>query len=69
MPLYDCRCTECGHRFEESRSMIARDEPYECPKCGGEARRVFNTPPALPWTPVASESGRKFHTERLREGC
>ena len=33
MPLYEYRCTACGHRFELLRSISQRDEAV-CEKCG-----------------------------------
>lgn len=32
MPLYEYRCEECGHEFEEWKSMSRRDEA-DCPEC------------------------------------
>ena len=40
MPLYDYRCTQCGHRFELLRSISDRDN-VKCEKCGGEVARVY----------------------------
>ena len=40
MPLYDYRCTECGHRFEMLRSISERDTA-KCEKCGGKVERVY----------------------------
>ena len=39
MPLYDYRCTECGHRFELLRSISERDTAV-CEKCGGKLERI-----------------------------
>lgn len=35
MPMYEYRCRNCGHSFDEliTSSSIA-DEDIECPKCG-----------------------------------
>ena len=33
MPLYEYRCTKCGHRFEKIQSFSADPEKV-CPKCG-----------------------------------
>lgn len=38
MPLYQYRCTVCGHEFELLTTIDKRDEA-RCPKCGGEAER------------------------------
>ena len=40
MPIYDFRCTQCGHRFELMRSISNRDG-VTCPKCGGSVARVY----------------------------
>lgn len=40
MPLYDYRCTVCGHRFEELRSISQRDTAV-CEKCGAKVERVY----------------------------
>ncbi len=31
MPLYDFKCTSCGHRFEE---LVKVDKKARCPACG-----------------------------------
>ena len=40
MPLYDYRCTACGHRFELLRSISERDTAV-CEKCGERVERVY----------------------------
>jgi putative FmdB family regulatory protein len=43
MPTYEYVCRVCGHTFEIVRSM--NDPPLtECPRCGGELRRIFAPP-------------------------
>ena len=43
MPLYEYRCTQCGHRFEKIQSFTA--EPLTaCPKCGGTLERPLTAP-------------------------
>jgi putative FmdB family regulatory protein len=40
MPTYQYRCRSCGHDTEVVQSFS--DPPLtECPKCGGELRKVF----------------------------
>jgi len=36
MPLYDYRCNECGHIWEEQQTVNARNVPRynPCPECG-----------------------------------
>jgi putative FmdB family regulatory protein len=43
MPTYEYACRSCGHTFEIVRSMS--DPPLtECPRCGGELRKIFAAP-------------------------
>ncbi len=41
MPVYEYKCTECGHRFDLIQSMDA-EKVAECEECGKEAKRVFS---------------------------
>jgi putative FmdB family regulatory protein len=43
LPLYEYRCTQCGHRFEKIQSFSAEAE-VECPKCGGPLERPLTAP-------------------------
>ena len=43
MPLYEYRCTKCGHRFEKIQSFNAEPE-RECPKCHGPLIRPLTAP-------------------------
>ncbi len=41
MPIYEYRCTECGHQFEVHQSFS--DAPLQvCPNCQGKLRKVFH---------------------------
>ena len=40
MPVYDYKCTACGHRFELLQSISSRGETV-CPRCGGKVARVY----------------------------
>ena len=41
MPTYEYRCTKCGEHLEVVQSF--KDAPLtECPKCGGELRKVYS---------------------------
>lgn len=42
MPVYAYKCKSCGHQFEVRQSFS--DAPLsECPQCGGELRKQFNS--------------------------
>ncbi|NLF31791.1 MAG: zinc ribbon domain-containing protein [Planctomycetes bacterium] len=42
MPVYEYRCQQCGHEFENlARTMNAKAPA--CPKCGGAAGRKLST--------------------------
>ncbi|MGB6194702.1 MAG: FmdB family zinc ribbon protein [Terracidiphilus sp.] len=43
MPLYEYRCTKCGHRFEKIQSFSSAPET-ECPKCHGALERPLTVP-------------------------
>jgi putative FmdB family regulatory protein len=41
VPIYEYRCTACGHALEELQPMGA-GPPGPCPACGGELRRTYS---------------------------
>lgn len=41
MPVYDYKCTRCGHRFDLLRGLSSRDDEVKCPKCEGGVVRVY----------------------------
>lgn len=43
LPLYEYRCTSCGHTFEKIQSFSAEPERV-CPRCGGELIRPVTAP-------------------------
>jgi putative FmdB family regulatory protein len=43
LPLYEYRCTSCGHRFEKIQKVNDAPETA-CPKCGGELIRPLTAP-------------------------
>ncbi len=43
MPLYEYRCSQCGHRFEKIQSFSA-PETAACPKCEGTSERLLSAP-------------------------
>ena len=40
MPLYQYRCTKCGHDFELLTTIDKRNEAC-CPKCGEKAEQAW----------------------------
>lgn len=41
MPLYEYRCTHCGHHFERIQPVGAPPEP--CPACGAPSRKAYGS--------------------------
>lgn len=44
MPIYSYKCLSCGECYDAMRSFADSDTSDICPKCGGEAKRVFSEP-------------------------
>lgn len=43
MPTYSYKCKKCSEGFEAFRSISARDEKIECPKCASlETERLVD---------------------------
>ena len=40
MPLYDFKCTECEHIFEELASISETSDP-PCTECGSETEKLI----------------------------
>ncbi len=40
MPLYEYKCEQCGHSFEQ---IVHFDEHVSCPRCSGEVRKLMST--------------------------
>jgi len=41
MPIYEYKCEECGHVFEE---LTFHDgEAIECPRCSGKVRKLMSS--------------------------
>ncbi|MBN9657946.1 MAG: zinc ribbon domain-containing protein [Acidobacteria bacterium] len=36
MPMYEYRCTECGHLYEQLRRMSEADQQLVCPRCASQ---------------------------------
>lgn len=43
MPIYEYRCSDCGHQFEVAQRM-ADDPITECEVCGGQVSKVLFAP-------------------------
>ena len=60
MPIYEYECGLCQLNFEKKQGFD--DEPVAiCPKCQGEARRVFHPAPII-------FKGSGFYTTDSRKG-
>ena len=43
MPIFEYRCSSCGHRFEKIQKSSG-SRPAPCPNCGGAAKRLASAP-------------------------
>jgi len=41
-PQYEYCCTECQVILERMSSIHNRDKDIECPRCGGEAKKIIS---------------------------
>jgi putative FmdB family regulatory protein len=46
VPTYEYECDECGQRFEQFQSIKA-DPIQQCPRCGGNVRRLIGSGAAI----------------------
>ena len=46
MPIYEYRCTKCAFQFEVKRGF-GEISSAPCPRCQGEAHRVFSPVPVI----------------------
>lgn len=51
MILFDFKCTQCDHTFEELVKSSVMEIP--CPECGETAKRALLTPPRVDWMSMA----------------
>ena len=56
MPLYEYKCTGCGHEFEVL--ILKASQPVACPSCAGASVERL-----LSMFAVSSESSRQANTE------
>jgi putative FmdB family regulatory protein len=62
MPIYDFKCRECGHRFEE---LVRLNDTTDCPKCGAKnAERQFSISAA-----VSTDRTRKRSAKTARRAA
>lgn len=64
MPIYEYKCKKCGEVTSELRLMAQREEPLECPACGGEAEVILSpfaagrrSKSGGAWTPPCDDCG------------
>jgi putative FmdB family regulatory protein len=71
MILFDFKCSECDHTFEELVKSATRQIP--CPLCEGTAYRVLLRPPRIDWlsmgaqrnaSPEAIDRWERLHREQ-----
>ncbi|HPN33237.1 MAG TPA: zinc ribbon domain-containing protein [bacterium] len=44
MPIYEYRCTQCGHAFEAFQRMGADGQDLTCPKCQApKPEKIFSS--------------------------
>lgn len=44
MPIYEYKCQQCNHRFEQLIMSSSTESVVECPAChGSEVNRLFST--------------------------
>ncbi len=43
MPIYEFVCNKCSNKFEKLLPMNDGKDGVFCPKCNGEAHKVFST--------------------------
>jgi putative FmdB family regulatory protein len=69
MPLYDFKCRQCGHRFEE---LVRLNDTVDCPKCKAKnAERLFSMSAAVitpkdraRTTKIARRAATSVHKEK-----
>ncbi len=67
MPLYQYRCDDCGHEFEEIHSFASALP--ECPECeSAHVKRLITTAPAITKGALAHPGdGKRATKEQLRD--
>jgi len=69
LPIYEYECTCCSFRFELKRSF-KENTPVSCPRCGGNAQRIFSPVPIIfKGSGFYSTDNRDNHDGSLQEGA
>ncbi len=72
MPIYEYRCRECDHRFEQLTSMTANETEMECPACHEKdvekVLSLFASRPAVSAKPSASTGCTTCSVPSFRSG-
>jgi putative FmdB family regulatory protein len=42
MPIYEYRCESCDTVTEKMRKVKEKDDPLECPECGGDTQKCVS---------------------------
>ncbi len=42
MPLYEYKCEQCEIVFSDLRRAAEREDPIQCPECGGQGKILFS---------------------------
>jgi len=67
MPIYEYECGKCSLRFE-LRRRFGEDGSGPCPRCGGEAHRLFSPVPIIfKGSGFYVTDSRKDHNESLAD--
>ena len=46
MPLYEYKCNNCGHLFEDYQKTLHEPEP-KCINCGGKVQKLISAPAVI----------------------
>jgi putative FmdB family regulatory protein len=65
MPRYEYKCPDCGHEWEETRSM-AEIDTARCLECLAQGRIVFSAAPPTMWFPGSTRTFTPSAKERKR---
>ena len=67
MPLYQYRCEDCGHEFEQMHSFAS--EMPECPECESEhvKRRITTAPTIAKGALAHPGDGKRATKEQLQQ--